>query len=91
MGSLADTLTPPGSPPEEPHFEALSQQRSAPEYVSLVKNKSTSNLLSQSRGLPVIDTAKRMSIDAGQLDRMARLVWRLSTPGWNDGHGRAKC
>ncbi|KAH7082274.1 hypothetical protein FB567DRAFT_103457 [Paraphoma chrysanthemicola] len=72
MGSLADTLTPPGSPPEEPHFEALSQQRSAPEYVSLVKNKSTSNLLSQSRGLPVIDTAKRMSIDAGQLDRMAR-------------------
>ncbi|KAF2030670.1 Pkinase-domain-containing protein [Setomelanomma holmii] len=77
MGSLADTLTPPGSLPEEAHFEAhfeaLSPQRSAPpEYASLVKNKSTSNLLSQSRGPPAIDTAKRMSIDAGQLDRLAR-------------------
>ncbi|KAH7382244.1 hypothetical protein BKA66DRAFT_570538 [Pyrenochaeta sp. MPI-SDFR-AT-0127] len=72
MGSTADTLTPPGSPPEEPHFDALPKSRFVPEYASLVKNKSTSNLLAQSRAPPQLDTAKRMSIDAGQLDRMVR-------------------
>lgn len=71
MGPLADTLTPPGSLPEELHFDALPHFRHTPEYASLVKNKSTSNLLAQ-RGPPAIDTAKRMSFDAGQLDRMAR-------------------
>lgn len=73
MGPPADTLTPPGSLPEEPHFDAPPPYRPSPspEYAALVKNKSTSNLLAQ-RGPPPIDTAKRMSIDAGQLDRMAR-------------------
>ncbi|KAF1919084.1 hypothetical protein BDU57DRAFT_511963 [Ampelomyces quisqualis] len=60
-----------GSPPEERHFNAQPTFHDYPEYASLVKNKSTSNLL-QARALPAIDTAKRMSFDAGQLDRMAR-------------------
>jgi protein-serine/threonine kinase len=71
MDPLADILTPPGSLPEERHFDALPTFHDSPEYASLVKNKSTSNLL-QARGLSAIDTAKRMSFDAGQLDRMAR-------------------
>jgi protein-serine/threonine kinase len=71
MNSLADTSTPPGSPPEEPHFAALPIYHDTPEYASLVKNKSTSNLL-KSRTPLAIDTAKRMSFDAGQLDRMTR-------------------
>ncbi|KAF2476905.1 Pkinase-domain-containing protein [Lindgomyces ingoldianus] len=42
--------------------------------VSLPKNKSTGNLLAHAAaaGLAVDTSAKRMSIDAGQLDRMAR-------------------
>lgn len=67
--STADPPTPPGSPPEEPHFDAAPIRPY--DYAALVKNKSTSNLLSQRAPAP-IDTAKRMSIDAGQLDRMAR-------------------
>jgi protein-serine/threonine kinase len=71
MGLLADSLTPPGSLPEEAHFDALPLFRDTAEYAALVKTQSTSNLL-KSRGPPAIDTAKRMSFDAGQLDRMAR-------------------
>ncbi|CAO2653226.1 Nn.00g026370.m01.CDS01 [Neocucurbitaria sp. VM-36] len=72
MGSTADTFTLAGSLPEEPHFDSQPSVRYTSEYASLAKNKSTSNLLAQSRVPPAIDTAKRMSIDAGQLDRMAR-------------------
>ncbi|KAH8722489.1 hypothetical protein GQ44DRAFT_741688 [Phaeosphaeriaceae sp. PMI808] len=69
-----------GSLPEHGQLEAgprqqqlQQQQHHGPELVLLVKNKSTSNLLSHSsRGLPAIDTTKRMSFDAGQLDRMVR-------------------
>ncbi|KAF2125798.1 Pkinase-domain-containing protein [Dothidotthia symphoricarpi CBS 119687] len=57
-----------GSLPEEAHFKP----HHAPDHVSLVKNKSTPNLLTMSRAPPAINTAKRLSIDAGQLDRMAR-------------------
>jgi protein-serine/threonine kinase len=71
MGSLTYPPTPPGSLPKEAHFDTLPTFRESSEYASLVKNKSTSNLL-KSRGPPAIDTAKRMSFDAGQLDRMAR-------------------
>jgi hypothetical protein len=69
---LADTLPFPGSIPEERHFDSLSIIPSQPDYTPLVKTQSTSNLLTQPRGLPAIDhTAKRMSIDAG-IDRMTR-------------------
>jgi protein-serine/threonine kinase len=71
MSPLADTPTPPGSLPEEARFAALPTYHDSPEYVSLVKTKSTSNLL-KSRAPLAIETAKRMSFDAGQLDRMAR-------------------
>lgn len=70
--SLADSFSRSGSLPEEPHFDSLHNLPSQLDHVSLVKNKSTSNLLSQARSPPTIDTAKRMSFDAGQLDRMAR-------------------
>jgi hypothetical protein len=43
-------------------------------HVSLPKNKSTSNLLSQRSPAALSVNTKRMSIDAGQLDRMARYV-----------------
>ncbi len=73
---MADLLTPPGSPPEEPHLETPQHPHYTAEYASLVKNKSTSNLLAHSRAarvpLTVDSAAKRMSIDAGQLERMAR-------------------
>lgn len=71
MGSLTDMIRAPGSLPQEAHFDALPNLRSPSEYAPLVKNKSTSNLLS-ARAPPAIDTAKRMSFDAGQLDRLAR-------------------
>ncbi|KAF1842989.1 Pkinase-domain-containing protein [Cucurbitaria berberidis CBS 394.84] len=61
-----------GSLPEEPHFDSQPNPRYTPGYAPLVKNKSTSNLLSHSRPLPTIDTTKRRSIDAEQLDRFAR-------------------
>lgn len=71
MGPLADTLTPPGSLQEEPHFDALPIFHDSADYVPLAKTQSTSNLL-RARGPPAIDTGKRMSFDAGQLERMAR-------------------
>lgn len=75
MYSTADCSTPPGSLPEEPHFDALSSHRNTAtaDHASLVKNKSMSNLLSHAISAPpMIETAKRMSFDAGQLDRMTR-------------------
>jgi protein-serine/threonine kinase len=71
MGSLADTLAPPGSLPEEPHFATLPTFHDSSDYVPLAKTQSTSNLL-RARGPPAIDTGKRMSFDAGQLERMTR-------------------
>jgi protein-serine/threonine kinase len=70
-GRLADSFPPPGSLPEESHFDALPKSKPPTDYAALVKNKSTSNLLAQ-RVPPPINTAKRLSVDAGQLDRMAR-------------------
>ena len=71
--------TPAGSLQEGSHFDALSNLRSASaststtDYGALTKNKSMSNLLSHTISAPpAIDTAKRMSFDAGQLDRMTR-------------------
>ncbi|KAH6633164.1 hypothetical protein C7974DRAFT_392269 [Boeremia exigua] len=62
-----------GSLQEGPHFDTLSAHRSAADHVSLTKNKSMSNLLSHAVSAPpAIDTAKRMSFDAGQLGRLAR-------------------
>ncbi|KAF2628104.1 Pkinase-domain-containing protein [Macroventuria anomochaeta] len=73
MCSIANYATPSGSLPEEPHFDALPTHRNATDHALLVKNKSMSNLLSHTISAPpVIDTAKRMSFDAGQLDRMTR-------------------
>lgn len=73
MDLLADALTPPGSLPEEAPFNSFAQSQHLSEYAPLVKTKSTSSLLSWRTGPPPpIDTAKRLSIDAGQLDRMAR-------------------
>ncbi|KAI4629467.1 uncharacterized protein J4E87_003731 [Alternaria ethzedia] len=73
MDLLADALTPPGSLPEEAPFDSFAQSQHLSEYAPLVKTKSTSSLLSWRTGPPPpIDTAKRLSIDAGQLDRMAR-------------------
>lgn len=70
MCSIANYATPPGSLPEEPYFAPL---RAANDHVSLTKNKSMSNLLSHTISAPpAIDTAKRMSFDAGQLDRITR-------------------
>lgn len=47
--------------------------RFASNETSLPKNKSTGNLLAYARGAPLgVDTAKRMSIDAGSFERMAR-------------------
>lgn len=66
--ALADPQPPTGSLPEESHFAAAPPR--AYDHAALTKNKSTSNLLSQRAPAP-IDTAKRMSIDAGQLDRLA--------------------
>ncbi|KAF7453289.1 SPS1 Serine-threonine protein kinase [Pyrenophora tritici-repentis] len=64
-----------GSLPEEAPLESLPQSSShASEYAPLVKTKSTPSLLAYRSGAlpPPINTAKRLSIDAGQLDRMAR-------------------
>lgn len=75
MCSSANYATPPGSLPEERehHFGALPTHRDTTDHVSLTKNKSMSNLLSHTISAPpIIDTAKRMSFDAGQLDRMTR-------------------
>jgi protein-serine/threonine kinase len=71
VGSPANALSRPGSLPEERHFDALPTFHDTAEYAALVKTQSTSNLL-RARGPPAIETAKRMSFDAGQLDRMAR-------------------
>ncbi|KAF2845841.1 Pkinase-domain-containing protein [Plenodomus tracheiphilus IPT5] len=74
MGSTANTLTPPGSLPEEPLLDASLNPRyvPVPDYA-LVKVKSASSLLAYRSGAPPpIDTAKRLSIDAGQLERMTR-------------------
>ena len=68
MDLLADVLTPPGSLPEEAPFNSFAQSQHLSEYAPLVKS-----LLNWRTGPPPpIDTAKRLSIDAGQLDRMAR-------------------
>lgn len=76
---LTADATPAGSLQEGSHFDALSNLRSAStststtDYGALTKNKSMSNLLSHTISAPpAIDTAKRMSFDAGQLDRMTR-------------------
>jgi protein-serine/threonine kinase len=72
MGSIADILTPPGSLPEEAPFNSLHPQHLS-EYAPLVKTKSTSSLLNYRPGAPPpLVMGKRLSIDAGQLDRMAR-------------------
>ncbi|KAI8936729.1 hypothetical protein NX059_007117 [Plenodomus lindquistii] len=76
---------PPGSPPEEPLVDAAAaaaaalrantaaNARHVPADYALVKVKSASSLLAyRAPAPPPIDTAKRLSIDAGQLDRMAR-------------------
>ncbi|KAF9690992.1 hypothetical protein EKO04_010989 [Ascochyta lentis] len=73
MSSTADCSTRPGSLPEERHFDSLPAQRTTADHASLVKNKSMSNLLARTTSPPpAIDTAKRMSFDAGQLDRLTR-------------------
>jgi len=76
MGFIADHLTPPGSPHQAPYASLPQTLRFAPEhghdYVSLPKNKSTSNLLAERSPAALSVNTKRMSIDAGQLDRMAR-------------------
>lgn len=61
---------------EEPlsSLPELTRFTTAPEHASLPKNKSTSNLLSQRSPANLSVSTKRMSIDAGQLDRMARYV-----------------
>lgn len=65
-------MSKPGSLQEGLHFDTLSSHPTA-DHVSLTKNKSMSNLLSHTVSAPpIIDTAKRMSFDAGQLDRMTR-------------------
>jgi protein-serine/threonine kinase len=68
MDLYADPLTPPEDS-RPPHSHVL---RFANDNASLPKNKSTSNLLSQMAPPPLSLQTKRMSIDAGQLDRMAR-------------------
>lgn len=73
MCSIANYSTPPGSIPEEPHFDTFPAQRNTTDHVLLTKNKSMSNLLTHTISAPpLLDTAKRMSFDAGQLDRMTR-------------------
>ena len=73
MCSIADPGTPPGSLPEEHHFDTLSAHRNTTDHAALTKNKSMSNLLSHAISAPpAFDTAKRLSFDAGQLDRMTR-------------------
>jgi protein-serine/threonine kinase len=66
------SLTPAGPLPAERRFDALPVFHDTAEYAALVKTQSTSDLLRAPRGLHAIDTTKRMSFDAGQLDRMAR-------------------
>lgn len=73
--STADPVSSLGSLPEEPHFKSLPHSRYNDDGFGtpLGKTKSTSNLLSMRSGAPPpIVTEKRMSIDAGQLDRMMR-------------------
>lgn len=74
MGLAANRLTPPGSPHQDSISQLQPVLRFAPDHVSLPKNKSTSNLLAQESAAPLSVNTKRMSIDAGQLDRMARWV-----------------
>ncbi|KAL5394797.1 hypothetical protein PMIN06_006329 [Paraphaeosphaeria minitans] len=59
---------------EEPlsSLPQLTRFITAPEHASLPKNKSTSNLLAQRSPASLSVNTKRMSIDAGQMDRMAR-------------------
>ena len=79
MNPSTDISTPPGSPNKPPPLSPpnLTHIVSAPDrqqHVALPKNKSTSNLLAHSQRSPAalsVNT-KRLSIDAGQLDRMAR-------------------
>lgn len=64
-----------GSPDAQRHTHSTTQPtlRFAAENATLPKNKSTGNLLSHASGNSLaIDTRKRMSFDAGQLERMAR-------------------
>ncbi|KAF2449856.1 Pkinase-domain-containing protein [Karstenula rhodostoma CBS 690.94] len=63
-----------GSPHEEPlsSLPDLARFITAPDHVLLPKNKSTSNLLAQRSPASLSVNTKRLSIDAGQLDRMAR-------------------
>ncbi|KAF2738837.1 Pkinase-domain-containing protein [Polyplosphaeria fusca] len=71
MGSLADLLIPSGSPHDVSQSTQRPTLRFATSNVSLPKNKSTGNLLSHAAGARLqVDTGKRMSIDAGQLDRL---------------------
>ncbi|KAF1996554.1 Pkinase-domain-containing protein [Amniculicola lignicola CBS 123094] len=72
MDAVADRITPPGSPQEEPKSAYQPSLRFAEHNVFLPKNKSTGNLLAHAAGAPplAIDTTKRMSFDAGQLDRL---------------------
>ncbi|KAK7179751.1 serine/threonine protein kinase [Paraphaeosphaeria sporulosa] len=70
--NLSADFTPPGH--EEPlsSLPELTRFITAPEHASLPKNKSTSNLLAQRSPASLSVNTKPMSIDAGQLDRMAR-------------------
>lgn len=62
-----------GSPDAQPQPTAKPSLRFTSDNAPLPKNKSTGNLLSHASGAPLaIDTRKRMSFDAGQLDRMAK-------------------
>jgi hypothetical protein len=69
------SMGPPANPAsgslEEVRFDALSPSTSTLDsYAPLAKTKSASNLLPPSRAPAAMETAKRMSIDAAQLDCM---------------------
>ncbi|KAF1945745.1 Pkinase-domain-containing protein [Clathrospora elynae] len=62
-----------GSPPEDAPLDGLPPAQYLGEYAPLAKTKSTSSLLAYRSGAPpLLKMAKRLSIDVGQLDRMAR-------------------
>ncbi|KAF1833450.1 Pkinase-domain-containing protein [Decorospora gaudefroyi] len=64
-----------GSLPEEASFHTLPHVQHVSDYAPLVKTKSTPSLLAYRAAAgppPPLNTAKRLSIDAGQMDRMAR-------------------
>ncbi|KAF2020625.1 Pkinase-domain-containing protein [Aaosphaeria arxii CBS 175.79] len=73
MGAIANHIFSPGSPNQESQSSLQPTLRFAPSNGPLPKNRSTGNLLSHAAGSSLgVDTRKRMSIDAGSLDRMAR-------------------